>query len=123
MKKLVFFIAAIVLFSCRQGDVVDKPDNLIDEDKMVNVLYDLSVLQGMRAQSREVLEDKNIDPKEYILRKYKIDSTTFVQNHRYYASRLKQYEKIQQRVKEKVDSAKQSITPEAAKAAPAAARQ
>ena len=111
MKKLALLLAVILLFSCRQGDVVDKPDNLIDDDKMADVLYDLALLQSMRSQTNTVLEENNIDPKLYVFRKYNIDSLTFVQSHRYYASRLEEYEKIQKKVKEKLLASKEKISP------------
>jgi hypothetical protein len=119
MKKLAFIFTIIVVISCRQGDVVEKPDNLLEEDKMVNILYDMSVLQAMRSQSNSTLDSNGIDPKVYIFKKYNVDSTTFVQNHRYYASRLDQYEKIQNKVKEKLEAEKSKEIPAGKKILPA----
>lgn len=111
MKKLALLFVLVVAFACRQGDVVKEPAHLMSEDDMVNALYDISVFQAMRGSAGKELEENKVDPKAYIYKKYNIDSTTFSQNHRYYASRLEQYEEIQKKVKEKLLAEKTKLNP------------
>lgn len=113
MKKLALLFVLVMAFACRQGDVVKEPTHLMSEDDMVNVLYDISVFQAMRSQNGNPVSEKKVDPKAYIYKKYKVDSTTFSQNHRYYASRLDQYEEIQRKVKEKLLAEKTKLLPPA----------
>ncbi len=113
MKKLALFFVLAMAMACRQGDVVKEPGHLMSEDDMVNALYDMSVLQAMRGNTVKALEENKVDPKAYIYKKYKVDSLTFSQNHRYYASRLEQYENIQKRVKEKLLAEKTKLVPPA----------
>lgn len=94
----------MLLVSCRQGNAVEKPGKLIERKKMVDILYDLSLLQAMRAQSPKTLEDKGVDPKQYIYKKYAVDSITLAQNHKYYASKLEEYAKIQEEVKARMQA-------------------
>ncbi len=111
MKKLLVLCVAISLFSCRQGDPVEKPEKLISQEEMTNILYDMSLLQAMRSQSQKDFKESGIEPKAYIFEKYKIDSITLAQNHRYYASKLDVYEKIQKEVKQKLEAEKAKVSP------------
>ena len=112
MKKTVLIIiTALLLFACGQGNVVEKPDNLISEEDMVNMLYDVALLQATRSIASKELDEKT-DSKTYIYKKYKIDSLTFVQSHKYYASRLDQYEKMQKKVTERLTAVKSKIKPD-----------
>lgn len=108
-KAVVFFCAVIALASCRQGNVIDKPENLLEEDEMVNVMYDLSLLQAIQVQNPDALREKDVSPQAYIFRKYDIDSTTLAQNQKYYASRIEQYEKMQQKVADKIKEQKEAL--------------
>ncbi len=94
MKKLILPLLFILLFSSCKNDVVKKPDNLIEKDRMVDVMYDLSLLEAMKYQSPSAIETHKIDPTEYIYIKYKIDSAQFVQSNMYYASDYKEYKNI-----------------------------
>ena len=94
MKKVVlFFILISLIFSCKE-EVVKKPENLIEKDIMVDVMYDLALLEAIKYQSTNELETHKINPDEYIYKKYKIDSAQFVQSNMYYASDYKEYKKM-----------------------------
>ena len=119
MKKLVFIFLAIVAVSCN-NDIAPKPEHLLKEDEMVNIFYDIALLQGIKSFTPQSLEENNVDAKNYIYKKYKIDSLTFAQNHNYYASDLKKYEIIERRVVEKLQKQKEKLVP---KVTPPAAKQ
>ena len=103
MKKLVFiFTVAILFFSCNT-DLVKKPDNLIDKRKMGDILYDMSLLEALKYQNPNSLYENGINPKTYVFKKYKIDSITYSQNQRYYASDSRKYKKIYKKVIERLD--------------------
>ncbi len=88
------------LLSCSNG--VEKPKNLIDKDKMVDVLYDLSLLEAIKTQHiGGGISNKNAN--EYIYKKYKIDSVQLAQSNKYYASDVEEYKKIFEKVKAKLD--------------------
>jgi hypothetical protein len=112
MKKLVtIFLLFAILISC-QKPAVSKPDNLIDEEVMVDIMYDVSVLEAMKSQKAFVLEANKINPNTYIYKKYKIDSLQFANSDKFYASDIKKYkeifEKVNKRMEEKMERLKKA---------------
>jgi len=104
MKKFSYFlILFFLIFSCDKH-VVKKPENLIDEDKMILILYDMVVIEAMKIQNPNNLTVIGIDENNYILKKYNIDSLQFSKSNKYYASDIdnysKMYEKIELRLTE-----------------------
>ena len=94
MKKgVLFFILISLIFSCKE-EVVKKPENLIEKEIMVDVMYDLALLEAIKYQSPNALQAHKINPDEYIYKKYKIDNTQFVRSNMYYASDYKEYKKM-----------------------------
>ena len=108
MKKIVSFFLAISIISCGQK-AIEKPDNLISEDNMVTILYDLSLLEAIRSQKPAALDSNQVDVKKYIYKKYKIDSLQFANSSQYYASDIENYKAMYEEVAKKLDeSAAQS---------------
>jgi len=88
--------------SCQKA-TVEEPENLIPEDKMVDIIYDLSVLQAMRSANQEVLDSNKVNPSTYVYKKYKIDSLQFAKSNEFYAaSDIKKYEKLYQKVNDRL---------------------
>ena len=114
MKKLAaLFLLFAILISC-QKPAVQKPDNLIDEKVMVDIMYDISVLEAMKSQKAVILEANAINPNMYIYKKYKIDSLQFANSDKFYASDIKKYkeifDKVNKRMEEKIESFKKANT-------------
>lgn len=109
MKKLIlpFLIALIILVSCKK-EVVPAPDRLIEKDKMVDIMYDLALLGAMRNQNPVLLDSFKETPDKYIFKKYKIDSAQFAQSNIYYAADFKDYKKMYEQVKTRLDDDKKS---------------
>lgn len=74
--------------------VVEKPEDLIPREKMVDILYDLSLLNAGKAIDPDALKEKNIQTMDYIYRKYDIDSARYARSDLYYASVPLEYEAI-----------------------------
>jgi len=102
MNKTVWIVSVILLFSCTSNPV-SKPKNLLDEDTMVAIMYDVAVLQAASANAPDQLHQKGIDAKNFIYKKYKIDSATYHQNSRYYAGDVKHYKKMYKKVLERLE--------------------
>jgi len=102
MKKLVLVFCAVWLLSC-SNNPVPKPDNLLDEEVMTNILFDIAILQAADGSMPLRLSEKQINSSTYIYKKYAIDSLTFYQNQRYYAADVKQYKKMYQEVLDRLD--------------------
>ena len=114
MKKgVLFFILISLILSCKE-EVVKKPENLIEKEIMVDVMYDLALLEAIKYQSPNALETHKINPDEYIFKKHKIDSAQFVQSNMYYASDYKQYKKMYDQISSRLKENK-SLTEAAIK--------
>ncbi len=102
MKKLLLSILIISLLSCNET-LLEKPDNLIPEDKMVQVLEDLAIVNAAKSTNIAVLHENDIEPMAYIFEKHGIDSLQFVESDRYYASLPPEYEKIYKKVESNLE--------------------
>ena len=73
---------------------------------MVDIIYDLTILQAMRGNFQAKLDSNNIDVANYVYKKYKIDSLQFANSNRYYASDVASYNRMYNRVNERLVSEK-----------------
>ncbi|WP_297515813.1 DUF4296 domain-containing protein [Flavobacterium sp.] len=102
MKKGMFFLAlSILLFSCKE-DVLPPPKKKVDRETMINILYDLAVLEAARSQSFST-QVNYPTAVVFVKEKYKIDSLTLAENTKYYASDLKDYKKMYEEVRKRLD--------------------
>ena len=100
MKKYLVFGLIVLFFGCKMNSV-EKPSNLIDKDKMVDILYDISLLEAIKTQNI----GGGISSKmgnDYIYKKYKIDSIQFVKSNIYYASDIEEYKKMFEEIKQRL---------------------
>lgn len=104
MRSAVAILSFLILMvSCQSVDRMKKPKDLIPQDKMVDVLVEVSLLQAARNYNKAMLEEKGINPERYIWEKYDIDSIQFVTSSQFYAENYRQYERIYDRAKEKLE--------------------
>jgi len=100
MNRSVLFFLLLSLIGC--NDTIEKPKNLIDKDKMVDILYDLSLLEAIKSQNiNGGISNENAN--KYLYKKYKIDSIQLVQSNKYYAADVEEYKKMFEEVKSKLD--------------------
>lgn len=90
----------MVLTSCYQLEKPEQPSTLLSEQEMVNVLTQMSILSAAKGINKRKLEENGILPKDFIFKKYKIDSTVFAENNLYYSHNLESYNRIYNRVKD-----------------------
>ena len=94
----------LALFGCHESiESPAKPDNLIPEDKMVDIMYDVFLLNSAKGVNKKLLELNGIYPENYVFEKYGIDSTQFANSNNYYAYDTKTYESILERIKERIN--------------------
>jgi hypothetical protein len=108
MGKYGFFLILLGLSSCNEN-LMEKPDNLIDRGKMVDILADMAIANAAITANKSLVKDNNFRPTEYVLTKYGIDSAQFVDSDRYYASIPIEYESIYQAVESKLDREKKEM--------------
>ena len=105
MKKGILFFALLVSFvGCRKEETVKAPKKLIDKAVMVNVFYDLALLEASKYQMMSKTEYQKVSPKEFIFKKYKIDSAQFSQSNIYYASCIEEYKAMFEQVQKRLQT-------------------
>ncbi|WP_080317997.1 DUF4296 domain-containing protein [Croceivirga radicis] len=104
MKYLVvLLVVAFTVLGCKE-EVIEEPENLIPENKMTELLYDLAVLNGAKATNPGILKDNDIETMPYLFNKYKIDSLQFVQSDVYYASKPLIYQRMYKEVLSRLET-------------------
>lgn len=109
MKNSVVYsilLLMLVVFSCQNLDKIDKPENFIEEDKMIEILTDIAFVKAAKGSYKKVFDIEKINPELYILEKHGIDSLVFAENNRWYISQLDDYEKIFNKVKKNIEVSK-----------------
>ncbi|MBC7846799.1 MAG: DUF4296 domain-containing protein [Flavobacterium sp.] len=103
MKKIIlpFLIIFSLFISCKK-EIVKEPEHLIEKAKMVDIIYDLSLIGAMRSQNSTLLDSFKNNSNQYIYKKYKIDSIQFAQSNIYYAADYKEYKKMYEQVKSRL---------------------
>jgi hypothetical protein len=99
-RVIILFCCVFSIIGCNDG--LPKPDNLIAKDKMIDILYDISLLEAIKTQNINGGMSSKMS-NDYIYKKYKIDSIQFTKSNRYYASDLEGYKKMFETVKEKLN--------------------
>jgi len=104
MKKVLsFFVVLMLLCGCKDT-VVQKPEKLLDENQMADALYDVSIIEAMRSRN----PGENSYNRQYIYKKYNIDSVQFAQNNAYYAADISKYKKIYEKVNARIEKEKKA---------------
>ena len=85
------------------------PDNLISEDKMIEILYDMSLISVSKGINKRIIENNGMKPKKYILKKHNIDSIQFVASNEYYSKDLETYLSIYEEVLKKLQSNREIV--------------
>ena len=106
MKKLIFIV--VIFFGCnKDSQKITAPENLISQEKMIDVIYEMTLINVSKGVNRSVLENNGVVPEIYIFNKYNIDSLQFALSNEFYSNDLDKYLEIYNRVKEKLQQNKQ----------------
>lgn len=109
MRKIIALLTIVILFLSCKDEVVDKPEHLIDEDVMVDIMYDLTVLEALRNQNPASLDSFKINSRDYIFKKYKIDSAQFAKSNVYYASDYTEYKDMFDQISKRLKANTKSV--------------
>ena len=103
---VLFFCVLFAAVSCKDTTIVE-PENLIEEDKMVNIIYDLALLEGIKNFNTSNLQ--SVKSNDFVYKKYKIDSLQFAKSTQFYASDIDRYKKMYEEVGKRIEANKVHI--------------
>ena len=109
IRRVALYSLCLLGLSCGNR-LLKEPGNLIPKDKMVDILYDIALLDAIDNSHPQVLQRNGIKVMDFVYRKYGIDSTLFVESDRYYASVPALYEEIYTTVEERLNSKRDSVS-------------
>lgn len=109
MKQLWVIIGALFLFSCQNVEETKRPEKLIPEQKMVEVLTDLSLLNSAKNYNKRQLEETGLRPQEYLYEKHAIDSIRLAESTMFYAQNPDQLERIYSKVRSNLEILKRDL--------------
>ncbi|NRD19149.1 DUF4296 domain-containing protein [Winogradskyella eckloniae] len=104
----VIIILSLLVISCNSVDKPKKPNNLISEAQMSELLYDVYVVNAAKGINRKLLEKNGIVPETYILEKHNIDSLQFAESNLYYSFNTEVYKGIIEKIKKRIETEKEA---------------
>lgn len=108
MKNFVFIILVLSLSVSCKKELVKKPAKLIEKEKMMNIIYDLTLLESIKYQQPLSLDSVESNPKKFIFKKYKVDSLQFAKSNIYYASDYDGYKEMFDQINARLEKEKKN---------------
>ena len=108
MKNFVFIILVLFLSVSCKKELVKEPAKLIEKEKMIDIIYDLSLLDAIKYQQPLSLDSVESNPTKFIFRKYKVDSLQFAKSNMYYAADYDSYKEMFDEINARLDKEKKS---------------
>lgn len=102
-------LGLLLLLSCQNIEEVERPDDLIPEAKMVEILTDLSLLNSAKNYNKRLLEETGFRPDEYLYNKHNIDSARLAESTRYYARNSTEFESIYRKVQNNLNRMRDNL--------------
>jgi|SRR5210317_777635 hypothetical protein len=109
MGRHLIALCCLLAISCGKK-LMEEPEKLIPRGKMVDILYEMALLDAIDNSYPKVLEENDLKVMEYLFDKYGIDSLQFVSSDLYYASVPAEYQKIYEAVEERLTKKRDSIS-------------
>ena len=103
----IFFL--LFVLSCQDSTSTSVPRNLIDEEKMENIIYDATTMDVMSTFIPKNKSFVDIMGSPYIFLKYEIDSLQLAESQEYYSKNPKVMSKIYRKVLRRMEKSKDSI--------------
>lgn len=106
MKRIIFFIATVIFFVSCKDEAIKKPKRLIEKEVMVDIMYDISLLDAIKYQNPTSIDSLKINPRDFIFKKYKVDSLQFATSNIYYSTDYEGYKVMFDQVAKRIEKEK-----------------
>ena len=107
--KTFFLVVSILFFISCENLEVKKPSNLISEDQMVEILYDMVLINSAKGVNKKLLQKNINNPEAYIFKKHNIDSLQFAESNAYYTFKNEVYKSIYEKLELKLTTQKTKL--------------
>ncbi len=100
MNKVIFYTVCSVLLmvSCQDIKVPEKPKNLIPKDTMVMIFTDAYLVNAARNLNAQIIKKNKVALDSLLYKKYNIDSLQFAESNAYYSLDISTYSAILEKV-------------------------
>ena len=105
MKTVLLAISILFFMSCENLDM-KKPSNLISEDQMVEILYDVVLINSAKGVNKQLLQKNINNPQAYVYEKHNIDNLQFAESNAYYTFKSDTYKSIYEKLELKLTTQK-----------------
>ena len=103
MKKNIFILFfSLLLWAACDDPLIEKPKNLIREDRMIDMLVDVHLAEA--TYQNRIRQDSAID------NKYQVADSTFEKSYIFYLSNPKKFEKMYRKVQSKLSEMEQEFS-------------
>lgn len=115
MKKIfsiLLFVLVFIVVACEKP-IIPKPDDLIKQDKMIEMLVDMHLAEATHTKFRYDSIMKNNSSVNFyysVLAKYEIPDSVFEKSFLYYASNPKSFEKMYRKVMSDLSQKEQELS-------------
>ncbi len=96
IRTSAIFFLFLSLIGCQEVNYPEPPEQLISEEKMVQILVDAYITNASRSKgvNNRIIRTKGIKLDSLLYSKHGIDSLSFAESNAYYASYLDKYTAI-----------------------------
>ena len=108
MKQFLLIFSVLVFISC-SSKYGEKPEVLLSQDELEDVMFEMSIMQAAENTSRTD-SGKIMDTYSYIKKRFGFDSTAIVSSTLYYANDYKEYEDMNKRVYKRLQDYRSKYT-------------
>lgn len=113
VKRLILLFSFVGFFSCSKP-VVEKPEVLVQEDKMIEMLTDIHLAEATfnarRHRDSLVMKSSSADFYYSILEKHQVPDSVFEQSFVFYASQPRKFEKMYRQAMNKLNEMEQEYS-------------
>ncbi len=113
LKQTVLFLALLSFFSCGKP-VIEKPEVLVKENEMINILVDIhlaeSAFNARRHRDSMVMKSSSAEFYHSILNKHQVPDSVFERSYVFYAGQPKRLERMYRQVLNKLNEMEQEFS-------------
>ena len=108
MRLFTIIFVILCVSSCQDVKRPSMPENLIPEEKMVEVLTEAYLINAARSFDKRIIVENKVKLDSFIYKRFNIDSLQFAQSNAYYTSDVNKYTEIFTKVEARVELLKKN---------------